>query len=171
MKSEALQNIEDAQERSETNCETRSKFRKKRKKAKIFHSVVIKIPTRSAPELPILATLAKSPSGLKTKYVLQQVKTTWFKELSETDLLGVYEESKKGIIDTVVKYARKHLIQKGELYAPSEENPIGTWRATPKGVKRVQSELEGWSPAYVQVSAMIKVEVEDGPNDPGDGTA
>ena len=93
------------------------------------------------------------------------MKTVWFKELSETDLSGVYEESKKGIVDTVIKYACKHLIQKGELYAPSEENPIGTWRATPKGMKRAQSEEEGWTPTYVQVSAMI--EVEDSPVNSG----
>jgi|SRR5579872_2447117 len=170
MKSEAVQEIGNTLEENVTDYETRYKSRKRKRKPKIFHSAVVKIPTRGAPELPILATLAKSPSGLKTKYVLHQVKTEWFKELGETDLSGVYEESKKGIVDTVIKYARKHLIQKGELYAPSEENPIGTWRATPKGIRRAQSELEGWSPAYVQVSAMIKVEMEDSPNESGNGT-
>ncbi|HXQ93388.1 MAG TPA: hypothetical protein VN739_10320 [Nitrososphaerales archaeon] len=167
MKSKAVQKIENTQERGVVNYETCSKFRK-RKKPKIFH-LVVKIPSRGAPELPILATLAKSPSVLKTKYVLHQVKTNWFKELSETDLSGVYQESKKGIVDTVVKYSRKHLIEKGDLFAPSEENPIGTWRATPKGVKRAQSEKEGWKPTYVQVSAMI--ETVDNPRESGNGTA
>ena len=72
-----------------------------------------------------------------------------------------------------MKYARKHLIEKGELFAPNEENPIGTWQPGKfiyrSDQKRGQSEEEGWKPTYVQVSAMI--EVEDSPREAGEGTA
>jgi hypothetical protein len=158
IKSEALE-----EEEEKMNPETR----RSKRTAKTFQSVVSRAPSRASPEIPILATLAKSPSGLKTKEVLRQVKAHWLQELSETDLAAVYAESKKKVADTIIKYARKHLVEKGELYAPSEDNPIGIWRATAKGMNRALSEQESWKPCYVRVTAVIEIEEEESLREPG----
>jgi hypothetical protein len=162
MTSEALREKEKIQESSQT-LKARVNHGKRKRKPKAYASVPIKIPSRNAPEVPILVTLAKSPDGQKTAEVLWQVKKHWFKELSDIDLLARYPESKKRIVDSVIKFGRKHLIGKGELYPPSEENPIGRWRATPAGVKRAQSEEGSWSPSYVETMGLI--EDEEGANE------
>ncbi|MFI5421097.1 MAG: hypothetical protein ACHQ1H_09035 [Nitrososphaerales archaeon] len=157
MTSEALGEKEKIQESSAT-LKARVNHGKRKRKPKAYESVTIKIPSRRAPEVPILVTLAKSPDGKRTAEVLRQVKKHWFKELSDLDLRANYPKSKKRIVDSVIKFGRKHLIGKGELYPPSEENPIGRWRATPAGVKRAQSEEGGWSPSYVESEGLIEVE-------------
>ena len=66
---------------------------------KKFESVITRAPARGSPEIPILCVLAKSPSGRRTKDVLRELRSTWFKELDQTDLDAVYPESKKGVVD------------------------------------------------------------------------
>ena len=49
--------------------------------------------------------------------------------------MAVYPESKKKIVETIIKFSRKNLVGKGEIHPVSEEN-FGTWRATSKGIER-----------------------------------
>jgi hypothetical protein len=121
-----------------------------------------KAPARSSPEVAILSILSRSPtSGITTAAVLREVKSKWFTQLNAEDLRAVYPESKKKVVDTVVKFARKHLVEKGQIYAPDEENPVGTWRATSLGLERVFKEREGWQPRYVEVHSLVEGEEDE----------
>ncbi|MFI5421812.1 MAG: hypothetical protein ACHQ1H_12655, partial [Nitrososphaerales archaeon] len=77
--------------------------------------------------------------GLQTNVVLKEVASKWFKELSLEDLMAVYPESKKKIVETIIKFSRKNLVVKGEIHPVSEEN-FGTWKATSKGIERTLKE-------------------------------
>ena len=72
--------------------------------------------------------------GQHTKVVLEEVENKWFRELTEIDLKAVYPESKKKIVETIIKFSRKNLVVEGEIHPVSEEN-FGTWRATAKGIE------------------------------------
>jgi hypothetical protein len=128
------------------------------KRKKEFIPVTTKAPTRTNSEIPILCALAKASDGRKTKDVLREVKRNWFKELHRDDLDAVYPESKKRVVDTIIKFSRKHLVEKGEIHPPTQEDPVGRWRATKKGIERALKEREGWKATYVEVSAVIEVE-------------
>ncbi|MFI5420851.1 MAG: hypothetical protein ACHQ1H_07770 [Nitrososphaerales archaeon] len=118
-------------------------------------------PTRTSPELAILSILARSPaSGIRTYIVLHEVKTKWFPELTVTDTNAVYPESKKKIVDSVIKFAKKHLIMRGEVFPPSAENPMGIWRATSLGVERALKEAGNWVPKYTDVNSLVQTEEE-----------
>ena len=132
-----------------------------KRKKKIFVSTKTRAPARSNPEIPILCILAKSPTlGQQTRVVLKEVESEWFRELTETDLKAVYPESKKKIVETIIKFSRKNLVVKGEIHPASEEN-FGTWRATQKGIERALKEQRSWTTKYVDVHSMIEIE-EDG---------
>ncbi|MDA4130037.1 MAG: hypothetical protein OK457_04650 [Thaumarchaeota archaeon] len=118
-----------------------------------------KAPARSSPEMAILSILSRSPaSGIPTAAVLREVKEKWFPELDTDDLGAVYPESRKKVVDTVVKFARKHLVERGEIYAPGTETPIGTWKATMSGLERALKERSGWFPRYVEVHSLVEDE-------------
>jgi hypothetical protein len=132
---------------------------KPNRKSKTFIFTMTKAPKRGSPEVPILAILARSPeTGTRTRIVLQEVERLWFRALDADDLKAVYPGSKKRVVQTVVKYARKHLIGKGEIFPPSEENPVGYWRATEKGILRAINEQGSWMPSYADVASMIEAE-------------
>jgi hypothetical protein len=99
--------------------------------------------------------------GVPTAAVLREVKEKWFPELDVEDVNAVYPESKKKIVDTIIKFSRKHLVEKSLVYAPSEENPVGTWRATSLGLERAFKEQEGWLPRYVEVHSLVEGEAEE----------
>jgi hypothetical protein len=84
------------------------------------------------------------------------VKSEWFSELTAADLRAVYPESKKAIVDTKIKFSRKNLVEKGELY-PATEETIGIWKPSPAGVARAQKEAENWKPKYVEIQSMIEL--------------
>jgi len=83
------------------------------------------------------------------------VKREWFGELTSVDLRAVYPESKKNVVDTVIKFSRKNLVFKGQLYPANEEN-IGIWKPTPAGIARAKEEAGGWMPMYVEIRSMIE---------------
>ena len=56
-----------------------------------------------------------------------------------------------------MKFARKHLVEKGEIHPPGQDDPIGRWMATKKGIERALKEV-GWKPTYVEVSSMVEAE-------------
>jgi hypothetical protein len=129
---------------------------KRIRKKKIFVSAKTRAPARRSPEIPILCVLAKSPTlGQHTKVVLREIECKWFKELTELDLKAVYSESKKKIVETIIKFSRKNLVVRGEVHPVSEEN-LGTSRATSKGIERALKEGGSWVPKYVEVHSMIE---------------
>ena len=125
---------------------------------KTFVSTKTKAPSRSSSEVPILCVLAKSPTlGLETKVVLKEVESKWFKELTTTDLKAIYPESRKKIVDTIIKFSRKNLVEKGQIHPASEEN-FGTWKATASGIDRALKEQGSWMPKYVDILSMLEDE-------------
>jgi hypothetical protein len=95
---------------------------------------------------------------MPTAEVLREVKEKWFPALDADDLRAVYPESKKKVVDTVVKFARKHLVAKGQIYPVGSENPVGTWKATSSGIERAFKDQEGWHARYVEVHSLIEAE-------------
>jgi hypothetical protein len=55
----------------------------------------------------------------------------------------------------VIKYARKNLVMKGEIYPAGEDKPAGIWIATPGGLERILREGSGWTPRYANHDAII----------------
>jgi hypothetical protein len=75
---------------------------------------------------------------MPTKTVLQEVRSAkWFGKLSEDDLEARYPQSKKKIVDSVVKFAKKNLALKGQVFPLGKDVPYGTWKITRKGSERV----------------------------------
>ena len=85
----------------------------------------------------------------------------WFPELTGIDTNAVYPESKKKIVDSVIKFAKKHLIMKGQAFPPGLENPVGTWRSTALGIERALKESGSWAPKYVDVHSLVEAEEDD----------
>ena len=119
-------------------------------------------PARSSPEIAILSILSRSPaSGIPTAAVLSEVKAKWFPALDADDISAVYLASHKRVVDTVVKFAKKHLVAKAQVYAHGANAPVGIWRATSTGIERAFKEQEGWVAGYVEVHSLIEAEPEE----------
>lgn len=100
-------------------------------------------------EIPILRLLSKSPQGVRTSIVLKEIRApAWYPMLSETDLSARYPSSKKNCVDTVIKYSKKSLLEKGEVCAPDQVAHAGIWRITEKGLVRLQKDGGRWEPRY-----------------------
>ncbi len=92
---------------------------------------------------------------MPTRSVIQEVRNgKWFK-LSYDDLRGRYPGSKKKIVDSVVKFARKNLVMKGEVFPVGEGNPIGIWKITAKGADMAQIRSAFWKPRYSTHDALV----------------
>ena len=95
--------------------------RRRTKRIKIITRVNSRAPVCSACELPILSLLSKTPeTGLQARIVLQVVSQEWFNDLNENDQKARYQLSKKKIVQTVIKFARKNLVIKGEVFPSGE---------------------------------------------------
>jgi len=93
--------------------------------------------------------------GMPTRIVLQEVRSEkWFK-LTDDDLKARYPKSRRKIVDSVIKYARKNLVLKGQILPVGENVPIGTWRATRIGLARYAVEWKEWKPRYSTHDAII----------------
>jgi len=79
---------------------------------------------------------------LKTGQVLNELRSpNWLGgELGEDDLIAVYEKSHKKIFDSIVKYSRKELVAKHELYPIGEACEFGEWKITELGKERAWRE-------------------------------
>jgi len=132
---------------------------KARKKRSI--STTTRAPTHSSCEIPILNVLTKSPIlGVRTDLVLKEVESKWFKELTTTDLGAVYPESRRKVVDTIIKFSRKNLVEKGQIH-PAGVEYFGIWKATQAGIGRAMKEGGNWIPKYVKLLSMIEEEEED----------
>lgn len=79
--------------------------------------------------------------------VLREV-VKWFPELTEEDKNARYPESKKKIVPSVVKWSKKNLILRGEIFPPRVANEPGVWELTQKGLARAKNEAAGWNARY-----------------------
>ena len=126
-----------------------------RTKAKVIVRIRTKAPAGSSPQIPILACLSKnSDEGVPTKIVIQEV-SVWFGKLTDDDLNARYPLSKRKIVATVIKYAKKTLTIKGEVYPVGEGSPIGVWKITPRGQERLAEKKNGWSERYSVHDAIL----------------
>ena len=98
-------------------------------------------------EIPILEVLLESPDGAcRTKDALRKVKKRY--NFSERDLAGRYAISQQRVIDTIIKFGRKNLVEKREVYPSGGNCLVGVWKITPKGAERVLRERASWTPKY-----------------------
>jgi hypothetical protein len=132
-------------------------YRRKKNTRRTFRKAVIRTPSRNAAQIPILILLSRSPgSEMKTKEVLQDLRNgPWFDRLNSLDKAGIYELSRKNVFDSVVKFSRKALVFKKELF-PVEVSGIGIWKATVAGVERSSHEGPTWKATYSLREALIE---------------
>jgi len=122
---------------------------------KVITRIMARAPTSSACEIPILSVLFKEQEvGVPTKTVLQEVRSAKWFELSDDDLKARYPKSRRKIIDSVIKYARKNLVLKGAIL-PVGDVPIGTWKATGPGLGWFAMKKYEWRPRYSTHNAII----------------
>jgi len=132
----------------------------KKARRKRYISARTKAPIHNSCEIPILSVLAKSPSlGLRTKMVLKEVESKWFRDLTTTDLGAVYPQSRRKVVDTIIKFSRKTLVGKGQIHPADGEN-FGIWKATQAGIDRAMKAEGKWIPKYTRVFSMIEAEEE-----------
>jgi hypothetical protein len=140
-------------------------FQRRAKKQKSMQALtLVKVhgPSRRNPEVPILCVLSKSPRlGLRCKFVLDQVKQKYYPKLSYEDIQARYENSGKKVSDSIIKFARKHLVLKGMIYAIGLECEKGTWKITPLGLERMLKEENAWVPNYSEYWANVPIEEDD----------
>ncbi|HXQ92796.1 MAG TPA: hypothetical protein VN739_07295 [Nitrososphaerales archaeon] len=101
--------------------------------------------------------LSKAPDmGVQTWVVLQEVRDAkWFGKLDNDDRAALYSRSKRKITDSVIKWSKKNLVAKGEIFPAGEGCEVGVWKATPIGLNRVKEEIGSWSPSYSYHDAII----------------
>jgi hypothetical protein len=122
----------------------------------VINRVTVKAPVCTACELPILTVLRESPdSGIEAKAVIREV-IKWFDRLDEQDVNARYEKSRKKITQSIIKYAKKNLALKAQIYQAGEGKPIGIWRITEKGSQRVAKDKDAWMPKYHTHDAVIE---------------
>ena len=121
------------------------------KRPKLIVRVKSKAPAACSPEIPILHVLSRAPdAGVSTKLVLQEVSSAkWFDKLSADDRNARYSGSKRKIVDSVIKFARKNLVIKGEIFPAGDGGkPIGVWRITQNGMDKAEYLGGRWTPKY-----------------------
>lgn len=69
-------------------------------------------------------------------------------ELSDDDRSALFTKSRRRVVDSVIKFSRKNLVIRGEMYPVGPGIPAGTWKATEKGLHRFAKEKDGWTPRY-----------------------
>lgn len=118
--------------------------------------VTIKAPARDNAEVPILLILSGNPNGVRTREVVSQVKREWYKALSLDDFTAVYPKSGKRVVDTIIKFSRKHLVLKGQVYSVGVASKQGIWKATQLGLERAGRARDIWTPKYSEYRALLR---------------
>jgi hypothetical protein len=118
-------------------------------------------PAASASETPILCVLAKSPGhSMRARDVLREV-ARWFPELTEEDKTARYPGSKKKIVPSVIKWSKKNLVLRGEIFPPRVASEVGAWELTEKGLQRAKEGAGVWRATYSVHDAILIQKVED----------
>ena len=129
--------IEHSANQIKSNRKVESK--KRRKKQRLWRHITSSAPTSTSCEIPILVTLLEGRSGfrLSAKKVIEELTITsrqrWFPELNEEDLQARHSSSKRKIVEIAIRFARKNLELKEELYPLSDKHPAGLWEVSMKG--------------------------------------
>jgi len=133
-----------------------------RKSKRIITRVKSKAPTASSCEIPILSILFREQiNGVRTRQVLEEVRSAkWFGKLNDDDRKARYPESKKKIVDSVIKFAKKNLVIKGHVFPPGNDSPLGTWKITREGSGRFEMDGNSWSPKYSIHNDAVIIEFE-----------
>jgi hypothetical protein len=136
---------------------TLRKVERPKKPAKIIVRVKSRAPACSSCEIPILHVISKDTiNGVRTRDVIQEVRgEKWFGGLNDDDRQARYPSSKKKIVDSVIKYARKNLTLKGDIFPVGRGSSLGAWKITQKGLERVVMHARDWSPRYSTHDAVI----------------
>jgi len=139
--------------------------RTRKKRKSIERRVVAMLPARSSAEIPILLLLASSPSGeMTTKSVLHELrKGKWFGKLRAEDKEVVYEKSRKNALDTILKFSKKSLVIKKQVFPVGSASEVGVWKITESGIDRVRKEGASWRATYSEHHA-IEIDFEDFPD-------
>jgi len=129
----------------------------RRKTYSKIRKITSRAPQRNSAEVPILVILSRCPaSGIKTKIVLEEVRSARrFPGLSEEDLHALNQHSMKRVVDSIIKYSRKQLVLKGQIYPIGENCQVGIWKITNLGVERVLKEGLDWIPTYSERPAVV----------------
>jgi hypothetical protein len=135
-------------------------------------SVSAKSPACSSCSIPVLSVLAREPSnGMRARDVIREVRG-WFDHLSTDDLEARYPESRKKITDTVIKFSKKNLTLKKQIFpAGNESIPLGVWKITHEGIKRLDREKASWQPRYSFHEDAILIVRDDTRNEDENGSA
>lgn len=136
------------------------------KKTIVQRKVTAKAPTSSSCELPILKILSSAKDHqLSAREVIVEILSNgdWFDDLTEDDLQARYPNSRRKIVETRIKFARKNLTLKNQLYPCDEtrDHPLGIWQIADDGLDRLKKNGdEEWKPKYsVLEDAIILLEI------------
>jgi hypothetical protein len=139
--------------------------RAKKRKRTVERRVIARLPSRSAAEIPILLLLSSSSGGeMTTKSVLHELRNgKWFSELRTEDKEVVYEKSRKNALDTILKFSKKSLVIKKQVFPFGEVREVGIWKITESGIERARREGDSWRATYSDHHA-IEIDFEDIPD-------
>jgi len=130
-------------------------------KQKVITGIKSKAPACACCEIPILITLARTPeTGMRTKDVLEEVRTKFFDRLNSDDCEARYPVSRRRIVESVMKFSKKNLVLKQEVFPVGEGLPVGTWKVTEKGLARVRNNMGKWTARYSNHDGILIREVK-----------
>ena len=133
------------------------------------HLIRIRGPSRRNPEIPILCVLSRSPKlGVECRFVREELKRKFYPALSLEDLEARYQKSGKKIVDSVIKFAKKHLVLRGEVYEVGRTCKRGTWQITALGLERMLKEKSAWVPKLSEYLGYVPTIEGDGDEGNGD---
>jgi len=142
------------------NCHSKLQIRYYRNNPNIHGTKMTLIPVTirglswNNAEVPILSVLERFPeTGAETGVVLTEVKKRY--DFSKTDLAAIYASSGKRIIDSIIKFSRKNLIEKAEVYPIGKGCIEGIWKATPRGLQRAATVVGDWTPVYSKYQGLF----------------
>jgi len=134
--------------------------RAKKRPNKVITRVRARAPASSACEIPILCVLSKSAdTGVRASAVINEVRKR-FGLLNADDCKARYPASRKKITETIVKFAKKNLAMKNEVFSVGVEVPLGTWKITPKGIARLSNGVGDWEERYAYHDAILMADEE-----------
>ena len=90
------------------------------------------------------------------------MKWKFYPALSFEDLEARYQKSGKKIVDSVIKFAKKHLVLRSEVYAVDRGCKRGIWRITPIGLERMLKEESDWIPKFSEYLGYVPTTEDDG---------
>ncbi len=152
------------------NVSVSARVRTKKRKRTVERSVIARLPARCAAEVPILLLLSGSPHGeMTTKSVLYELRNgKWFSELRTEDKEVVYEKSRKNALDTILKFLKKSLVLKKQVFPVGEASEVGVWKITESGIDRARKEGASWRATYSEHHT-IEIDFEDFPDTDANG--